>query len=172
VWEAQSAPDSLAPPMASADREPPQDLLGWHPLLQRGALDWLAAAEGFWDTAAEEPGSAATAGPWQAPDGAPAPGAPRGAPASAAALLPLLRLLARAADGGVRGAAAWLAARRLEAMVGFEDNPAEAGLWLGLLPRGPPAGGDAARRARGSDARLGCSALVLLSAATSCAERP
>ncbi len=138
-----------------------QDLLGWHPLLQRGALDWLAAAEGSWDPAADEPGGAAPTGPWQAPDGAPAPGGPQGAPASAAALLPLLRLLACARDGGVRGAAARLAARRLEAMVGFEESPAEAGLWLGLLPRGPPAGGDAARRARGSDARLNCSALVL-----------
>jgi hypothetical protein len=131
-----------------AGPKPSQDLLGWHPLLQRGALDWLAAAEGSWDPAAEEPGSAASAGPWQAPDGAPAPGGPQGAPATAAVLLSLLHLLARARDGCVRGAAARLAARRLEAMVGFEDNPAEAGLWLGLLPCGAPAGSDAARRAR------------------------
>lgn len=98
-----------------------QDMLRWHPLLQHGSLAWLGAADGEVPYANPNPSSTAT-------------------PTSAAALLPLLRLLARARDPEVAAAAGQLAARRLGDMVGFEGNPVEGTLWLGLLPRGAAAG--------------------------------
>lgn len=98
-------------------------MLRWHPLPQHGALAWLGAADGEVPDAIPSPSSMATL-------------------TSAVALLPLLRLLARARDPEVAAAAGQLAARRLGEMVGFEGNPAEGTLWLGLLPRGAAAGRD------------------------------
>ena len=99
-----------------------QNPLRRHPLLQHAALAWLAAAEGGGQA---EPS-----------------GAGLGLGSSTAALLPLLRLAACARDAEVAAAAELQAARRLGEAVGFEGNPAEAGLWLGLLPRGGSAGCD------------------------------
>lgn len=95
-----------------------QDLLHQHPLLQHAALAWLAAAEGGEHADSSGTGLGLGSGP------------------STAALLPLLRLATRARDAEVAAAAGRLAARRLGEEIGFEGNPAEAGLWLGLLPRG------------------------------------
>lgn len=92
-----------------------QDLLLRHPLLQHAALAWLAAAEGGEHADSSDAGL--------------------GLGSSTAALLPLLRLATRARDAEVAAAAERLAARRLSEAVGFEGNPTEAGLWLGLLPR-------------------------------------
>lgn len=103
-----------------------QDLLHQHPLLQQASLAWLAAVEG--GEHADSLGTGSGLGVGSGP--------------STAALLPLLRLTTRARDAEVAAAAERLAAWRLDEAVGFQGNPAEAGLWLGLLPRGGAADGD------------------------------